>query len=90
MKKINDFLFEIFADNDFCQVQNPDTGKKCQANELGEICVKNSCMMKGYLNRPKETEEYFDEEGFGHTGDLGFYDDDGLMHYVDRMKELIK
>ena len=43
-----------------------------------------------YLKRPKETEEYFDFEEFGHTGDLGFYDNKGWIVYVDRMKEVIK
>ena len=43
-----------------------------------------------YLNRPKETAEHFDSEGFSHTGDLGFYNNDGWIVYVDRMKEVIK
>jgi len=46
--------------------------------------------MAGYLKRPKETKEYFDFEGFGHTGDLGYYDKNGDFYFVDRMKELIK
>ena len=39
---------------------------------------------------PQETQEYFDKDGFGHTGDLGFYNDEGFVVYVDRMKDLIK
>ena len=46
--------------------------------------------MLGYLNRPKETNEYIDFEGFGHTGDIGYYDENGDIYYVDRLKELIK
>jgi 4-coumarate--CoA ligase len=46
--------------------------------------------MVKYLNRPKETAEYFDNEGFGHTGDLGYYTEDGEIFFVDRIKELIK
>ena len=46
--------------------------------------------MLRYLKRPKETEEYFDFEEFGHTGDLGFYNQEGWITYVDRMKEVIK
>ena len=46
--------------------------------------------MLHYLKRPKETEEYFDFENFGHTGDLGYYNDEGYVVYVDRMKELMK
>ena len=43
-----------------------------------------------YLKRPKETDEYFDFEEFCHTGDLGFYNQEGWIVYVDRMKEVIK
>ena len=46
--------------------------------------------MLRYLKRPKETEEYFDFEEFCHTGDLGFYNQEGWIIYVDRMKEVIK
>ena len=38
----------------------------------------------------QETQEYFDKDGFGHTGDLGYYNDEGFVVYVDRMKDLIK
>ena len=46
--------------------------------------------MKNYLNRVKETREYFDFEGFGHTGDIGYYTEDGRIIYVDRLKEIMK
>ena len=46
--------------------------------------------MVEYLNRPKENEEYFDSDGFGHSGDLGYYDKNGDFYFVDRLKELIK
>ena len=66
------------------------TGKRCGPNETGEICIKGPFKMLHYLKRPKETGEYFDSENFGHTGDLGYYNDEGYVVYVDRMKELIK
>ncbi len=59
-------------------------------NETGEICCKNPFLMLKYLKRPKETDEYFDFEGFGHTGDMGYYNEDNDIIYVDRLKELIK
>ena len=66
------------------------TGERCRPGEEGEICVKSPSMMLCYLNREKETEEYFDFEGFGHTGDIGYYTEEGDIYYTDRLKELIK
>ena len=52
--------------------------------------AKMDFYMKGYLNRPKETDEFFSKDGFIHTGDLGHYDINGLLHFDGRLKELIK
>jgi acyl-CoA synthetase (AMP-forming)/AMP-acid ligase II len=49
-----------------------------------------SQVMKGYLNRPTETAEIIDSEGWIHTGDLGYYDEDGHFYVMDRLKDLIK
>ena len=72
------------------QVVHPDTGELCKPDEMGEICLKGPGLLSHFLNRPEDTKEYFDEEGFGRTGDLGRYSADGQLFYVDRMKELIK
>lgn len=66
------------------------TGERCRVGEEGEICVKSPSLMTHYMNREKETSEYFDFEGFGHTGDIGYYTKDGDIFYTDRLKELIK
>ena len=47
-------------------------------------------IMKGYLNQPGETAACLDREGWYHTGDVGYVDDDGFFFIVDRTKELIK
>ena len=63
-----------------------DKGHACWAGTTD----KNVALMKGYLNRKKANDEFMDSQGFAHTGDLGYYDDDGVMHYVDRLKALMK
>ena len=72
------------------KVVDPDSGKICGPGEIGELCLKGSAMMIKYLNRPSETSDYFDEDGFGRSGDLGYYDNNGHITYVDRLKEIIK
>jgi acyl-CoA synthetase (AMP-forming)/AMP-acid ligase II len=47
-------------------------------------------MMKGYLNQPEATAAMIDPEGWLHTGDIGYADEDGWFYIVDRLKELIK
>src|SRR5437588_498257 len=44
----------------------------------------------GYQNNEKATREMLDEDGWIHTGDIGFYDEDERFYFVDRIKELIK
>lgn len=50
-----------------------------------------SCqVMLGYLNNDEATQETIDSEGWLHTGDVAYYDDDEYFYIVDRTKELIK
>ncbi|MFF3071867.1 4-coumarate--CoA ligase family protein [Kitasatospora sp. NPDC057904] len=58
--------------------------------EPGELLIRGPQVMKGYFGRPSETDAVIDEEGWLHTGDVGFVDDRGYLHIVDRVKELIK
>jgi acyl-CoA synthetase (AMP-forming)/AMP-acid ligase II len=69
---------------------NPDTGALCGTGQEGEIIVRGPQIMKGYLKNPDATRQTIDEEGWLHTGDIGYVDDDGYFWIVDRVKELIK
>jgi long-chain acyl-CoA synthetase len=55
----------------------------------GEICIKGPQVMKSYWNRPAETAEIFDSEGYLRTGDIGYMDEDGYVFIVDRIKDMI-
>ncbi|CAD5227103.1 unnamed protein product [Bursaphelenchus xylophilus] len=72
------------------KIVDPNTGKSLGPYQNGEICVRSPGVMKGYLNRRKETADTIDSEGWLHTGDIGYVDKDGFFFIVDRLKELIK
>lgn len=72
------------------QVVSVETGKPVGFNENGEIWIRGPQVMKGYLNNPDATAATVDEDGWLHTGDIGYVDDDGYFYIVDRLKELIK
>jgi acyl-CoA synthetase (AMP-forming)/AMP-acid ligase II len=67
-----------------------ETGEPLGANQEGELCVRGPQVMKGYLNRPEATASTIDSEGWLHTGDIGYADEDSHFYIVDRAKELIK
>jgi long-chain acyl-CoA synthetase len=69
-------------------VLSMETGEPLPQGEIGEIAVKGPQVMKGYWNRPEETEQVL-RDGWLLTGDLGYMDDEGYFYIVDRKKDMI-
>lgn len=67
-----------------------ENGTSKQPFEEGEICFRGPQMSLGYLNELQKTRETIDQNGWFHTGDVGYYDEDGKFYIVDRIKEMIK
>nr|WOX58872.1 4-coumarate-CoA ligase 3 [Phyla nodiflora] len=65
-----------------------ENGEVQEANANGEVCIRGPNVTKGYKNNPEANKSAF-LFGWFHTGDLGFFDSDGYLHLVGRIKELI-
>ncbi len=72
------------------KIVDVDSGEELGPNERGELWIRGPQVMVGYLGRPEATAATIDEDGFLHTGDVGYVDEDGFTYIVDRVKELIK
>jgi long-chain acyl-CoA synthetase len=64
-------------------------GKKQGSTKVGEFVVRGPNVMKGYWNDESRTSEAF-KYGWFHTGDMGFRDRLGFLHFVDREKDVVK
>ena len=70
------------------RVVDPQTGAALGPGEDGELTVAGPTLMLNYVGR--EPADCFDADGFFHTGDAGFYDEDGYLHWTGRRTEMIK
>jgi fatty-acyl-CoA synthase len=55
----------------------------------GEVCYRGPNLMKGYWRRPEATAAAIDGEGWFHTGDVGYLDEDGFLYIADRVKDMV-
>ncbi|XP_041981706.1 probable 4-coumarate--CoA ligase 1 [Aricia agestis] len=72
------------------RIMSLSTGQALPPHQSGELLLRGPQLMKGYWNNEKATKETIDSEGWLHTGDVAYYDEDHYFYVVDRTKELIK
>lgn len=65
-----------------------EDGQEVPGGEIGEICGRGPLMMAGYYKRPDLTAKAI-VDGWLHSGDLGYVDEDGYLFLVDRKKDMI-
>jgi long-chain acyl-CoA synthetase len=65
-----------------------ESDREVAVGEVGEICGHGPILMPGYYKRPDLTEEAV-KDGWLHSGDMGYVDEDGFLYLVDRKKDMI-
>ena len=89
-KKLKHGSAGLTVPNTETKIVDLETGQALGFDQRGEVCIRGPQVMKGYLNNPQATEHCIDNEGWFHTGDIGYFDKDEFLFVVDRLKELIK
>ena len=69
------------------QIQDED-GNVLSQGSIGEVCIYGPNNVRGYWNKPVETAKAF-VDGWFHTGDAGYIDEDGFIYVVDRIKDMV-
>jgi fatty-acyl-CoA synthase len=75
----------------FCEVRLVDSnGRDVGKPKVnGEVITRGPNIMKGYWNNPEATAAAIDPEGWFHTGDVGYFDEDGFLFIADRLKDMV-
>ncbi|MEO8605292.1 MAG: class I adenylate-forming enzyme family protein [bacterium] len=74
-----------------CEMRVTDlvTGNPVASGEVGEVRFRGPHLFRGYWNKPQETAEVLADDGWLHTGDLGYLDEEGFLFLVDRAKDIV-
>ncbi|XP_022729596.1 4-coumarate--CoA ligase-like 9 isoform X1 [Durio zibethinus] len=78
------------SENMEAKIVDPVTGEALPPGQRGELWLRGPIVMKGYVGDEKATAETLDSEGWLKTGDICYFDSEGFVYIVDRLKELIK
>lgn len=71
------------------KIVDPETREILPLGKTGEIMYRSPQVAKGYWNKPEETKESFQADGWLRTGDAGYINEEGFVFFVDRIKDLI-
>jgi acyl-CoA synthetase (AMP-forming)/AMP-acid ligase II len=71
-------------------IRDPETNHVLSPGKTGEACFRGWSLMKGYYDDPEKTAEAIDNEGWLRTGDLAAIDEEGYLHLVGRIKDMIR
>lgn len=69
---------------------DPDTGEHLPQGMTGEVLMRGWWKMNGYFGQPELTRKAIDDDGWVHTGDRGFVDETGCLHFLGRFKDMLK
>jgi fatty-acyl-CoA synthase len=83
-------LLEYDFKNIEYKVVDIDTGKRISDNNIGELYCRGNVVTKGYFNDPMASNKYIDFDGWLRTGDVGYFDSDGYLHFTGRVKDMYK
>lgn len=72
------------------RIRDPESGADVAVGERGEICVRGWSVMRGYFDKPEETQAVLGADGWLATGDLGRLDPDGRLEFLGRVKDIIR